>query len=226
MSQAIARHHGTVDKFLGDSIMAFWGAPAELPGHALAACQGALEMRRTLASLQARWRARGRPILAAKIGINTGNAVVGNIGAPDRLNYTVIGDSVNLASRLEGLNRLYGTELLIGERTAALVGEALVLRPLDWVAVKGKTQPVLVHELVGAPGEVSREILGGLARYREGLLAYRERRFEEARAAFSEAAKLLGPAEIAAPLLAERCRRFLSEPPPADWSGVSTMTFK
>jgi putative heme-binding domain-containing protein len=149
LSEEVLAAGGTVDKYIGDALMAFWGAPTPNPAHALAACTAAQRGRQRLARL--------RPACHTRFGIHTGEVVVGNIGSANRLNYTVIGDAVNLASRLEGLNKVYGTEALISEETHRQAGDAVVARPLDWVAVKGRTRPVLVCELLGLSGELSRE---------------------------------------------------------------------
>ncbi|MCA9670751.1 MAG: hypothetical protein KC503_34380 [Myxococcales bacterium] len=223
MSAAIRECGGTVDKYIGDAIMAFWGAPRDSEAHALSACRGALAMRRRLREKQALWDARALPRFDTRIGINTGEMLVGNFGAPDRLNYTVIGDPVNLASRLEALNKQYGTQIIIGERTAKLVGEAFVLRPLDFVAVKGKDDAVRVFELVGETGQVDDETLAAVEAYSDALEHYRARRFAEAHAALEP---LADAGDAAARQLVARCQAYEVAPPPDDWDGRTTMTSK
>lgn len=225
LSDAIRAQHGTVDKYIGDAIMAFWGAPRDDADHALNACEGALAMRAKLEELQEGWTKRGLPKLQTRIGLNTGEVLVGNFGATSRLNYTVMGDAVNLASRLENLNKRYGTRIMLGERTAELVKDHMVLRPLEWVAVKGKRRAVLIHELVGRKGEVSDEILETIAKYEAALELYRARKFEEAAEAF-EAAGPLREGDLAPTLMAEQARAFAAEPPPDDWNGSMSMTTK
>lgn len=225
MSEAIREQGGTVDKYIGDAIMAFWGAPRPLENHAIQACKAALNMRDRLRELEDRWTAEGKPIFEARIGINTGVAVVGNIGSPNRMNYTAIGDSVNLASRLEGLNKGFGTSIVVGETTAALVKDQFVLRPLDWVAVKGKARAVLVNELVGEVGKVEARIVQAVELQREALRVYRARRFAEAHKLFLEVSAQLGGDE-AALKLAERCQQYAAEPPPQSWNGSFTMAEK
>jgi adenylate cyclase len=226
MSETIREQHGTVDKYIGDAIMAFWGAPRPLKDHALFACRCAISMRDRLLAMQAEWARQGRASMSARIGINTGVAVVGNIGAPDRMNYTAMGDAVNLASRLEGLNKSYGTGIVIGETTAARVKEEMVLRPLDWVAVKGKAKAVLVHELLGEKGKVDGPALRAIELHREALELYRARNFEAAELRFLEVFSMLGKSDAASRRMAERCREYLAEPPPAGWNGSYAMAEK
>jgi len=225
MSEAIREQGGTVDKYIGDAIMAFWGAPRSLEAHAVMACKAALQMRDRLLALQKIWKAQGKPVFEARIGINTGLALVGNIGSPNRMNYTAMGDPVNLASRLEGLNKSYGTTIAIGESTAALVKEQFVLRPLDWVAVKGRAHAILVHELIGEKGTVEPGVLRAIEAHAAALEQYRARRFAEAQRGFLGVSALLGGDE-ASRKLAERCGHFLAQPPPASWNGSYTMEAK
>ena len=224
MSEAIREQQGTVDKYIGDAIMAFWGAPRPLEEHALFACRAALAMRDRLHAMQLEWARQGRPTIAARIGINTGVALVGNIGSPNRINYTAMGDAVNLASRLEGLNKAYGTGICIGETTAALVRDQMVLRPLDFVAVKGRAHAVLVHELVGEQGKVDPAALKAIALHTQALALYRERRFTEAGARFLAVNTALQ--DDASHKLAERCREFAAAPPPPSWNGSHAMAEK
>jgi adenylate cyclase len=226
MSETIREHSGTVDKYIGDAIMAFWGAPRPLKDHALFACRCALSMRDRLLAMQAEWARQGRPSMSARIGINTGVAVVGNIGSPNRMNYTAMGDAVNLASRLEGLNKSYGTGIAIGETTAALVKDQMVLRPLDWVAVKGKAKAVLVHELLGEKGKVDGPALKAVELHREALELYRARKFDAAELRFLEVFSTLGKSDAASWKMAERCKEYLAEPPPLEWNGAYAMAEK
>jgi len=226
MSDTVRDHGGTVDKYIGDAIMAFWNAPRPTADHALAACRCALAMRDRLRAMQEEWARQGRPLITARIGINTGEAVVGNIGSPERMNYTAMGDAVNLASRLEGLNKSYGTGILIGESTAGLVSNQMVLRPVDYVAVKGRATAVLVHELLGEKGQVSDKALRAAELYGEALELYRRRNFSEAGMRFFEVFVELGKADPASRKLAERCKEFINEPPPDDWSGEYVMLEK
>ncbi len=149
MTDVVFRHDGLLDKYIGDAVMAFWGAPVLAQNNAVRCCRAALEMTATLRELREGWRPLGRPLIEIGIGINTGEAAVGNFGSPQRFNYTAVGDDVNLASRLEGLNKEYATEVLITERTRQAIGDEFITREIDQVLVKGRTQHVVVHELLG-----------------------------------------------------------------------------
>jgi adenylate cyclase len=190
-------------------------------------------MQSALRALEAKWAVEGRPSMKTRIGVNTGECLVGNIGSPERMNYTVMGDSVNLASRLEALCSAYGTRVLIGETTADAVRDQLLVRPLDWVAVKGKARAVLVHELLGDLEDASEEQKRGVARHAEALDRYRERRFAEARALFAEARALfaearegLGGDDAPSAVMIARCDAYLVTPPPEGWTGTETRTEK
>jgi adenylate cyclase len=152
MTQVIFKHDGVLDKYIGDAIMAFWNAPMDQPDHARRACAAALEMVDTLRELHADWERRGVPKLELGIGINTGAMVVGNMGSRERLAYTVLGDTVNVASRLEGLSKDYGVRVVIGDATRAAAGDAFDYRFLGVVTVKGRNEPLSVYELVGRAG--------------------------------------------------------------------------
>jgi adenylate cyclase len=220
MSRALREQPpGTLDKFIGDSIMAFWGAPAPNPAHAVTACRSALHCQEHLKELQDKWTREGKPLFHQRIGINTGEVIVGNMGSITRLNYTVVGETVNSASRFEGLNKVYGTRIIIGEKTRELVKEQFVARPLDLVSVKGSAKGVRIYELMaetsGADERV-REIAGLAA---TALDLYLARRWDEARAWYGKILEL-DPADRPAGILNERCRLYLENPPPFDWSGI------
>jgi adenylate cyclase len=224
MTRPILASGGTVDKFIGDAIMAFWGAPKSDAQHALRACEAALTNRDRLAELNARWEKEGRPRLDARAALHTGEVIVGNIGSRERLEYTVIGDAVNLASRLEGLNKKYETNLIISEATYALVKDTMVARPLDRVAVKGKKRAVTVYELLGRKGEVPPETVAVAERYASALHLYFERRFSDAAAVFRDLAH--DNANVAARVLAERCEDFVVDPPGPEWTGAEDLRSK
>jgi adenylate cyclase len=221
LSRTVADHKGTVDKFIGDAVMAFWGAPADNPEHALAACRAALACERGLRSAGI-LDDHGQP-LKMRIGLNSGTALVGNIGSDNRLNYTAIGDTVNLASRLESTNKIYGSTIIIGEATRRAAGDRIVVRELDRIAVYGRMEGTAIFELLGMAGEGP--VPGWAVRYEAGLLDYRMRRFETAIGLFTEAASLRG-GDKAAELMIERCRAFLREAPPADWIGTTVLDMK
>ncbi|MBN2799051.1 MAG: hypothetical protein JXX28_07875 [Deltaproteobacteria bacterium] len=216
---------GTVDKFIGDAVMAFWGAPRLLEDHALRACRAALANQTLLAALRERLERQGLPPLRARIGLHTGEVLVGNIGSPTRMNYTVIGDAVNLASRVEGLNKRYGTEILITEATWRLVQDQVEVRPLERVAVKGRREGVLVLELLGERGEVDEERLEIAALHLRGLEHYHRGDWELAAQRF-EAILERVPSDRPAAVLLSACRRLALEPPDEPWEGVVRMTTK
>lgn len=149
MTEIVLEYKGTIDKYMGDAIMAFWGAPIPLEDHAYYACVAALAQMEYLRKLQADWTARGVPVIDIGIGLNSGSAVVGNIGSSHRMEYTCMGDTVNLGSRLEGSNKMYGTNIIISEYTYEKVKDKVIVRELDLVRVKGKTLPVRIYELIG-----------------------------------------------------------------------------
>jgi adenylate cyclase len=223
MTDVIFAHDGTLDKYVGDEIMAIWGAPLAQPDHAARACRGALEMMARLAVLNQEWQQRGWPALDIGIGINTGPMVVGNMGSQRRLSYTVVGDNVNLGARIEGLNKLYGSHIIASESTVQAAGE-LVVRELDLVRVKGKHQGVRIFEVLGVVGE--RDRWASLTeRFNAGVYAYRERRWDEAIRAF---AAILDerPDDGPSRLYLGRCRGMLEAPPAPDWDGVTVMEVK
>ena len=221
MSNKVAEHQGTVDKFIGDAVMAFWGAPAENTDHAFAACRAALACERALKDARI-FDDYGRP-LRIRIGLNSGKALVGNIGSDNRLNYTAIGDTVNLASRLEGTNKIYGSTIIIGEATRHAAGARIVVRELDMIAVYGRMEGTAIYELVEIAEEG--EAPEWIAVYESGLHAYRARNFEQAIERFSEA-ELLRGGDKASTLMIERCRAFLREAPPAGWIGTTVLDMK
>ncbi|MBW1878680.1 MAG: hypothetical protein JRJ84_10000 [Deltaproteobacteria bacterium] len=225
MNEAIHGADGTVCQYLGDGIMAFWGAPEVLEDHALRACRGGLAMRDHVDRLLEKAKKTGKPGLATRFGINTGEVMVGNIGASERFNYGILGDAVNTASRLEVLNKTYGTRMLLGERTAELVEAEMVIRLVDWVRMKGKRKRMVVYELIGEPDAVDEATRAAIDRYTESLRAYREGRFAEAAEGFREVDAALGgdgPSQV----LLRRCEAYVAQPPPEDWDGVFVMTKK
>jgi adenylate cyclase len=223
-SGAIRTEGGTIDKFIGDAVMAFWGAPTPHAHPAEAACRAALACRRALAGIRVRNADGTDEGLSLRIGINTGTMLVGNIGSEERLNYTVIGDAVNLASRLEAVNKTYGTEIIIGEATRRAAGTSVLVRELDTVAVFGRMEGTEIFELLGMAGEI--EMPAWATSYEAGLTAYRARQWQAAIADFERTIALRSGGDAAAEMLVERCRRFLSEPPPTDWRAVTIMGTK
>jgi adenylate cyclase len=219
MTDIILEEEGTVDKFEGDAIMAFWGAPLPQEDQALRACRAALRQQAALAELNRRFAELGLPPLAMRIGLHSGDAVVGNLGSQKRFDYTAIGDSVNLASRLEGLNKFYGTGILASEATRQECGDGVLFREIDRVAVKGRETPVAVFQPLGLgdhpdPADAT---LG--QEFKEGLDLYRRAKFSQAAARFEE---ILArhPEDAPALVFLNRCRRFQAGPLPPDWDGV------
>jgi adenylate cyclase len=221
-SAAIHAEAGTIDKFIGDAVMAFWGAPLPDADHAVNACRAALRLREITGALQASapQEAEG---LSIRIGLNTGPMLVGNIGSEERLSYTVIGDAVNLASRLEGLNKLYGTEIIIGEATRMAAGPRIVVRELDLVAVYGRSGSTKVYELIGLAGAADGAVAAWIGAYERGLALYRERRWAEAVATLQKVGSLKGAEDPPAALLIERARHYMRLPPPEDWGGTEVL---
>jgi adenylate cyclase len=224
MTDVIFGHDGTLDKYVGDEIMAVWGAPIPQADHAARACRAALDMLPRLDVLNQQWQQRGWPALHIGIGLNTGPMVVGNMGSARRLSYTVVGDNVNLGARLEGLSKYYGSNIIASEATVRAAGAAVVARELDLVRVKGKRLPVRVFEILG-PGSEEAQWDGLLRRFAAGVAAYRERRWQEAQTAFS-AVLATRPDDSASRLYVRRCVELATAPPGPEWDGVTTMEVK
>src|SRR5262249_30264057 len=174
----------TLDKFIGDAIMVYFGCPIADPAHPRQACRAALAMQRRLDELNDEWRRAGAPVLRMRIGINTGTAVAGNMGTDEIFNYTILGDCVNLASRLEGVNKHYGTRIIVGEDTWSRVNDEFEARELDWIRVKGKALPVAIFELLRKAGELQANASSIRDQYAHGLALYRERKWSDAAARF------------------------------------------
>lgn len=226
MTEVIREHEGTVDKYIGDSVMAFWGAPTPQANHAHRACHAALDCQQRIHELNKAWASEGKLPLPTRIGMHTGSVVVGNIGSSERMNYSVLGDAVNVASRLEGANKVYGTRIIVSEATYGQVATRFAFRPLDRVGVLGRKQGIMIYELVGdpekglAPGV--KELCEGFSK---GLDAYFRRDWEAALRTFTELAKTF-PDDAPAALFIERCRRLIAEPPLANWDGVTRLESK
>ena len=216
---------GTVDKFIGDSIMAFWGAPMPNPDHAPSACRAALLCQERLEQLREKWKQEGKPLFFQRIGIYTGEVIVGNIGSESRMNYTVIGDTVNIASRLEGLNKYYGTPIIIGHSTWALVKEEFVVRPLDLVSVVGSTKGIKIYELLGEKKNTDEQKIQVAELCATGLELYLGRRWNEAMEHYKRVLEL-SPSDQPATTMLERCKLYLEDPPPDDWTGIHRIESK
>jgi adenylate cyclase len=217
MTRIVIAHGGTVDKFIGDAVMAFWGAPLDDPDQAKNACEAARDMQKAMVSLRAELQAEGLPAIFMRIGLHTGPAVVGNMGSEERFDYTAIGDTVNLASRLEGANKAYGTDILLSEATARKLNGVLPLRVVDNVKVKGKLEPVEVFT-IDDDDEV-----GNLTA--KGVTAFRTRRWDES-TSFWQALLMRRPHDSVAELYLQRIADFRAAPPAADWDGAIALDSK
>lgn len=224
MSSIIINHGGTIDKYMGDAIMALFGAPLIQPEHARLACRAALDMILALKNLNTRWEAEGWPTLDVGIGINSGPVAVGNMGSDRLFDYTAVGDNVNLASRLEGLNKYYATRILISESTAELLGDSFVLREVDRVRVKGKAKASGIFEVMGE-GEAAPRLYRFLEIYHRGLALYRQRQWQKSLAAFTEAQEIY-PEDKTAHRYHSLVQKYLKNPPPDDWEPVTRMDGK
>ena len=226
VSAAVLGRNGTIDKFIGDGVMAFWGAPVPNEHHALDACAAALECQRLLGSQRAAAEHSGGTPLRMRIGINTGRMLVGNIGSNERLSYTVIGDPVNVASRLEPLGKLYGVDIIIGEETRVAAGDAIIVRRLDRVAVYGRIGGLAIYELLGLAEDAKTATLEWVRTYEAGLAAYEDRRWSEAIGFFEATAAIRGTVDRPSEILIKRCRSCLIDPPRSDWIPISVLESK
>lgn len=226
MTQIVIQHGGTVDKYIGDAVMAFWGAPMPEANHAQLACRAALDCQQRVHDLNTRWVSENKLPLPTRIGIHTGNVVVGNIGSSERMNYSVLGDAVNVASRLEGASKVYGTRIIVSEATYAQTATRFAFRPLDRVAVLGRKQGIMIYELVGDPEgqlpEGAKELCDGFSR---GLDAYFRRDWKAALRTFTELGKAF-PDDAPTALFLQRCQVLIAQPPVADWDGVTRLESK
>ncbi|MBN2494071.1 MAG: adenylate/guanylate cyclase domain-containing protein [Deltaproteobacteria bacterium] len=225
MTDIIIQRGGFLDKYVGDAIMAVFGAPADLPGHAEAACLAALDCHARLETLCVELGAQNMPTLRIRVGINTGDMIVGNMGSARRMNYTVMGDAVNLASRLEGVNKEFGTRTIVGPMVREQVGGRLLFRELDLLRVKGKQEPVRIHELVGPTQQQNQDTHDRIELFSRGLRAYREQKWSLAKDLFEQ---LLARWPDDGPTMTymQRCLAFQEHAPASDWDGIFVMTRK
>lgn len=226
MTKIIFQNKGTLDKYIGDAVMAFWGAPIQLDNHAALACNSALLMQVRLSEMRKKWEAEGQTLIDIRMGINSGDMIVGNMGGKERFDYTVMGDNVNLASRLEGANKEYNTRIMLSEMTYEIVKDDFFTRELDVIVVKGKTKPIKVFELLGSNdfpiSDVEKE---GYSIYCDAMNLYKQKDFSNALQKFEKVLSILpydGPSKV----YIKRCKLFIDNPPPADWDGVFIMKTK
>lgn len=230
LSHIIMETDGTIDKYIGDAIMAFWGAPINDQNHAFHACHAALMCQKRLVELNRKWTLEGKPVFLTRIGLHAQNVIVGNIGSEERMNYTVLGDGVNLAARLEGVNKLYGTNIMASGAMYEKLKNKFLFRPVDVVAVKGKNESVIIYELMAQlvdepallPSEHTMELANITSK---AFKVYLEQRWDEA-LEFLEKGLKKSPEDIVLNLLAERCRNFKLNPPSENWDGSVHLTTK
>jgi len=225
MNRILQNNYATIDKFIGDAIMSFWNSPKRVDNHAFFACKAALECLKFNTELNERFSKIGFPLLNTRFGINTGEAIVGNIGYEERLNYTVIGDNVNLASRLEGLNKYYGTRIIISESVYNIVKNDFEVRLLDNVIVKGKTCPIKIYELLDFKNSYSRYSKEFLQKYSDGVNYFYEKKWNEALSIFNEILNKYGfdkPSSI----FIDKCQKYIKNPPSDDTGFCTKMDYK
>jgi adenylate cyclase len=218
LSRVVYKHRGTIDKYMGDCIMAFWGAPLPESKHAYNAILAGMEMQRALEELQPYFKQRGWPPIRIGVGVNTGRVSVGNMGSEVRVAYTVMGDAVNLASRLEGITKEYGVGIVVGESTKAAAPE-FVYRELDWVRVKGKDKPVAIFEPLGLAEQVTNDVREEMKLFHQVLHLYRQQNWEQAELQLLNLQKISPQAKLYQ-VYAERVAYFRNNPPGAKWDGV------
>ena len=218
LSRVVYKHRGTIDKYMGDCIMAFWGAPLPDTNHARNAILAGLEMQATLKALQPHFKERGWPEIHVGVGINTGRVSVGNMGSEVRVAYTVMGDAVNLASRLEGITKQYGVDIVVGENTRNVVTD-FVYRELDHVRVKGKDKPVAIYEPIGLSSETGKDLQDEIKLFHEVRRLYRRLDWEQAELQLMNLQRM-SPETALYRIYAERVAYFRKNPPPTDWDGV------
>lgn len=222
LTKNIMRHNGTIDKYVSDSIMALWGAPTPDDNQALHACETAIKCQEILGKLTEKWAPLGKPPLPTRIGIHTGTAIVGNIGSRDRMNFTAIGDSVNIASRLEGSNKFYGTKIIVSDSVEERVRGKIIFRVIDRIAVKGRTSGITIFEplcSIKETNDMYYEFIELCSKSKEAFELYQNQKFGEALKVYNEIVINFPNRANAVKPLAERCRQFLNSPP-HDWDGV------
>jgi adenylate cyclase len=231
MTSIVFKNNGTLDKYIGDAVMALWGAPFEEPGHATKACNAALDMMKRVRELQKVWEAEGKPKLEIGIGLNTGVASVGRMGSSLRRGYTALGDTVNLSSRLEGSNKDYGTHIIVNETTyEGAKDDGFVFRELDLIRVKGKLQPVTIYQLMGRQADLAadgraEEVRLQVEQFANARELFRNRKWDAAQRAFQEFLDRW-PGDGPSRVYWKRCQEYLFDEPSVNWDGVFVMTHK
>lgn len=223
MTDIIMEHGGVVDKYIGDAIMAFWGAPIEQEDHALRAAKATIAMNEKLKIMQKKWEKEGYPNVEIGAGINTGPAVIGNMGSQNRFNYTAMGDTINLGSRLEGITKEYGVKTIIAETTKNKLDGTFAIRELDLVRVKGKKEPIRIFELIGMKKDLTDKQKHIIKHFEAGLEKYRAKEFKKAKEDFAKASN---EGDKTSEIYLERCDHFIKEHPGKDWDCVWVMKTK
>jgi adenylate cyclase len=235
MTDTLLEHKGTLDKYIGDAIVAFYGAPVPLENHEYHACLTALEMEKKLVNIRQRWKEEGDwPDLVHnirhRVGLNSGEMVTGNMGSAMRMNYTMMGDTVNLAARLEPAAKQYGVYIFVAENTYKVVADQFEWRFLDYLRVKGKKKPVKAYELFSLKGELSEQNSQLVQAFDEGMELYHDQNWVKAKKQFKEALKLeekfLDRPTTPSAVYLDRCDYYKNDPPGKDWDWVWTMTTK
>ncbi|HZX11402.1 MAG TPA: adenylate/guanylate cyclase domain-containing protein, partial [Acidobacteriota bacterium] len=221
MSDIILSYQGTLDKYEGDAIIAFWNAPLEQENHAYNACRAALDCQKRLKKMRSHLKSQYGHELFMRIGINTGPAVVGNMGSRRRFDYTAIGDTVNLASRLEGACKQYRVSILIGEETFHQIRDKILTREVDVIRVVGKSRPVKVFEIIAEKDKMDDSKMKLASDFQEALIKYKNREWKKAKALFQNI-----KGDDLAGLYVERCEEFEKSSPPLDWDGVFDLEIK
>ena len=229
MTKEIMKHDGVIDKYIGDSVMAIWGAPNPDENQVINACNAALGCQKILEELKEKWAPLGKPPLPTRIGIHTGQAIVGNIGSQDRMNFTAIGDSVNIASRLEGANKYYGTKILVSENVEAIARGRILFRVIDKIAVKGRSSGIVVYEplcsMKDADDKNYYKLIDLCAKAKEAFELYQNQEFEEALKHYRSMELLFPGLELSLEPLIKKCEEF-KQTPPVDWDGTNHLTGK
>lgn len=225
MVNIIFTNEGTLDKFIGDAIVAFWGAPVKIEDHAYKAVITAIQMMKALETFNQENREKGLPELKIGIGIHTGEVILGNIGSEQKLDYTIIGDNVNLGSRLEGLTKTYKCPIIISQDTYENIRDQILCRMIDYVRVKGRDKPVTIYEVIGEAGSTDEEVMKITHLTKKGFGHYCERRFPEAIGVYENILEL-NPEDFLSKLFIERCRSYQENEPPEEWDGCYIHEYK
>lgn len=225
MTKIVFKYKGTLDKYEGDAIVAFWNAPSRQDDHARLACDTALKMQQHLQILRLKWKKDGKPDIYVRMGINTGEMIVGNVGSEERFNYTIMGDAVNLSARLESANKHYGTYLMVSETTYEATKDFYEFRELDLIKVKGKNKAVRVYELLAHKGHLIGKMSEILSHYKAGIEAYYQKKWDYALTHFEKVLEI-DAQDVPTQIYVERCLNFKKNPPTEDWDGVYELKSK